>query len=79
MFLSKNDYLLSDGRNTNICRTKRACVRVARWPLASLHTPSPYIHRGWGCGVRGAMRRSVSFFFVFVELSVTISTVFVTE
>ena len=42
-----------------ICKTKNACVcvcvtRVARWPLASLHTPSPYIHRGWECGVRGA-------------------------
>jgi len=46
-----------------ICKTKNACVRlcasrVARWPLASLHTPSPYIHRGWGCGVRGAERRA---------------------
>ena len=42
----------------------RVCVRVtrvARLPLASLHTPSPYIYRGWGCVVRGAMRRESIF------------------
>ena len=54
-----------------ICKTITCvCVcatRVARWPLASLHTPSPYIHRGWGCGVRGAMRRQNLIFISFWE------------
>ena len=58
MFLSKNDYLLSDGQNTNICRTKRACVRVTRvgrW-LGFSSIPIPlYIYKGWGMGI-GALR-----------------------
>jgi len=39
------------------------CVtRVARWPLASLHTPSPYIHRGVGVwGARGYAESVFSF------------------
>ena len=40
MFLSKNDYLLSDGRNTNICKTKRACVRGG-WVWCCVPVPLP--------------------------------------
>ena len=49
-----------------ICKTITcACVcatRVARWPLASLRTPSPYIHRGVGVrGARGYAEENVIF------------------
>ena len=42
-------------KTRNICKTKRACVRVGRW-LGFSSIPIPlYIYKGWGMGI-GALR-----------------------
>lgn len=59
MFLSKNDYLLSDGQNTIICKTNNVRVRASRASPAGLVSLHPLKNNNnlllflWGVGARG--------------------------